>query len=60
MRSDTTQLDILRDDPAVMALKWREAAQASAQQYPDDARRLRYYEREAERLERIARGEIAA
>lgn len=51
MRSDTTQRDLYRDDPARQAQQWREAAEASRQQFPNDHQRHAYYVAEAERLE---------
>lgn len=54
MRSDTSQLDLLQDSPERRAQQWREAAETSRQQYPDDVRRYAYYLREAEK---VARGE---
>ncbi len=48
MRSDNNQTDILRDSPATKAAQWRAAAEQCAQQFPGDAKRLRYYEEHAE------------
>jgi hypothetical protein len=55
MRSDTTQLDVFRDDPARMAHLWRQAAETSRKQFPNDEARYAHYLQEAERLEAIAR-----
>lgn len=48
MRSDTNQTDVFRDSPATKAAQWRAAAEACAQRFPGDARRLRYYQERAE------------
>ena len=56
MRSATSQLDVFRASPAELARVWREAAEASAKQYPDDHRRYRHYADEAERYEAMAQG----
>lgn len=60
MRSDNNQTDIFRDDPALIARQWREAAETSAKQFPDDVRRKDYYMAEAQRWERIACGREVA
>lgn len=52
MRSDANQMDLYRDSPHVLAEKWRQAAEASRQQFPDDEQRYAYYMREAEKLEK--------
>ncbi|MGX9958548.1 hypothetical protein ACW0US_07180 [Xanthomonas euvesicatoria] len=58
MRSDTTQLSLdIRPKPT--AAEWRAAAEACAQQFPGDARRLRYYQEQAERYDRETRREAA-
>ena len=51
MRSDNNQTDLLRDSPATRAAQWRQAAQSCAEQFPGDAKRLRYYEPHAEMYE---------
>lgn len=56
MRSDTNQLDLLRDSPERQAQQWREAAETSRQQYPDDVRRYTYYLREARAAEARVHG----
>lgn len=58
MRSDDN-LDVFRDSPATKAAQWRAAAETCAQQFPGDARRLRYYQEQAELYERDARREAA-
>ncbi|UZB05517.1 hypothetical protein OM948_08710 [Xanthomonas citri pv. fuscans] len=50
MRSDDN-LDVFRDSPATRAAQWRQAAQSCAEQFPGDAKRLRYYESHAEMFE---------
>ena len=49
-----SQLDVFRDDPSRLAQVWRDAAEASRQQFPDDQQRYDYYIREAQRYERVA------
>lgn len=39
--------------PVPTAQSWRDAAEASRKQYPNDERRYRYYMAEAERLEKL-------
>ncbi|NJB80319.1 hypothetical protein GGR65_003369 [Xanthomonas sp. 3376] len=51
MRSDINQTDVFRDSPATKAAQWRAAAETCAQQFPGDARRLRYYQERAELYE---------
>ncbi|MCC8492307.1 hypothetical protein [Xanthomonas citri] len=51
MRSDTNQTDVFRDSPAKKAAQWRQAAQSCAEQFPGDAKRLRYYESHDEMFE---------
>ena len=46
--NSTDNLDVFRDSPATKAAQWRAAAEACAQQFPGDSRRLRYYQERAE------------
>ncbi len=46
--NSTDSLDVFRDSPATKAAQWRAAAEQCAQQFPGDAKRLRYYEEHAE------------
>lgn len=59
MRSDTTQLDVFRDDPAHVAKAWRAAADIAQHDIhfteAERQRRADYYRTEAERLEANAR-----
>lgn len=48
-------LDLFRDDPSRLAGVWRQAAETSRQQFPDDTARYAHYIHEAERLEAIPR-----
>jgi len=47
------QLDVFDHCPAKLAAAYRAAAETSRKQFPTDDNRARYYEREAERYERM-------
>ncbi|WP_337054033.1 hypothetical protein [Pseudoxanthomonas sp. USHLN014] len=54
MRHDQ-QTDLFRDDPARKAKEWRDAAETSLKQFPEDQRRYDYYASNAERWEALTR-----
>lgn len=48
-------LDIFRNSHATQAKQWREAAETSKRQFPDDTRRYLHYNQVAAKFEALAR-----